>query len=455
VFKTDEIIKATGGKLIQGNLSDKIGAISTDSRRLKSGDGDAFLALKGNNFDGHDFITEALKSKVTCLIVEREPDCLIPKQIAIIRVKDTALALGDIASSQRKKFNLPVIAVTGSNGKTTTKEMVAWILSGNARVLKNEGTKNNSIGLPQTLIQLTEKDNFAVVEIGTNHFGQVDYLARIAQPNIGLITNIASSHLEFLKDLNGVLKEKLTLLDNLKKPAIAVLCADDKLLKSVIVGKNKAKYVFSYGIDEKSDFYASAIRLKGVRVEFKVNSKFDFTLSTLGYYNIYNALGAISVCRILGLGYPEIAGRLSNFKFPKGRLNLIECKGFRFIDDTYNANPSSFKAALMALGAVKCKGKKILIMGDMLELGKQKELLHRQIARSIINTCDLLVAVGSLSRLTAQAAGDGGFERKNIFYCDSALEARDLLFKKILPGASDLILVKGSRSMKMEKVLEV
>lgn len=453
MFKADEIIKATGGKLVQGKLSDKIAAISTDSRGLKSRG--AFLALKGNNFDGHDFIAEALKSKVTCLIVERAPGCLIPKEITIIRVKDTALALGDIAGFQRQKFNLPVVAVAGSNGKTTTKEMIAWILSGNSRVLKNEGTKNNSIGLPQTLIQLTEKDNFAVVEIGANHFGEVDYLARIAQPNIGLITNIASSHLEFLKDLKGVLKEKLTLLDNLKNPAIAVLCADDKLLKPVIVRENKSKHVFSYGIDEKSDFYASAIRLEGARVEFKVNRKFDFALSTLGYYNIYNALGAISVCRMLGFGYPEISARLSNFKFPKGRLNLIEREGVKFIDDTYNSNPLSFKAALSALRAVKCEGRKILVMGDMLELGKRKELLHRQIARSITNTCDLFVAVGSLSRLSAQAAGDAGFKRKNIFYCDTALEARDLLFKKLLPGASDLVLVKGSRSMKMEEVLGV
>ncbi len=453
MFKVNEIIKATGGKLVQGNLSDKSGPISTDSRRLKQGE--TFLALKGNNFDGHDFITQALESKVTGLIVEKDLVCPVPEGIAIIRVKDTTLALGNIANFQRQKFNLPLIAVTGSNGKTTTKEMIAWILSANARVLKNEGTKNNAIGLPQTLIQLTNQDRFAVVEIGTNHFGEVDYLAKIAQPNIGLITNIAPSHLEFLKDLNGVLREKSTLLDHLEKPAIAVLCADDKLLKRLIVEKNKERHVFSYGIDEKSDFCASAIRVNDGRVEFKVNRKFNFALSTLGYYNIYNALGAITVGRILGLGYPEIAARLSSFKFPKGRLNFIECKGLRFIDDTYNANPFSFKAALTALDSIKCKGKKILVMGDMLELGKQKELLHRQIARSITNTCDVLVAVGSLARLTAEAAGESGFKKENIFLCENSQEARDLLLNKILPGRSDLIMVKGSRSMKMEEVLEI
>ncbi|MDD5477137.1 MAG: UDP-N-acetylmuramoyl-tripeptide--D-alanyl-D-alanine ligase [Candidatus Omnitrophica bacterium] len=453
MFKVNEIIKATGGKLIQGKLRDKFEVVSTDSRRLKPGE--AFLALKGNNFDGHDFIAEVLKSGVRCLIVERMPECLIPGRIAVIKVKDTTLALGDIARFQRQKFKLPVIAVTGSNGKTTTKEMIAWVLSDNARVLKNEGTKNNQIGLPQTLIQLCEKDNFAVVEIGTNHFGEVNYLAKIARPNIGVITNIGLSHLEFLKDLNGVLKEKSTLLDNLAKPSLAVLCADDKLLKRIIIRRNRGAHVFTYGINEQSDFCASAIKFRNGKLEFKVNSKFVFALSTLGHYNIYNALGAISVSRILGLSYPEIAARLAAFKFPKGRLNLIKFKGLTFIDDTYNSNPLSLEAALAALAAAKCKGKKILIMGDMLELGRQKELLHRQIARSITNTCDVLVAVGSLARLTAQAAAEGGFKRKDIFYCPGAAQAGDLLFDKISPGASDIILVKGSRSMKMEEVFKV
>ncbi|MDD5465895.1 MAG: UDP-N-acetylmuramoyl-tripeptide--D-alanyl-D-alanine ligase [Candidatus Omnitrophica bacterium] len=453
MFKVNEIIKAAGGKLIQGKPADRLKTVSTDSRGIKPQE--AFLALKGNNFDGHDFIAGALKSGAGGLIVERMPECPIPEGIAVVKVKDTTLALGDIARFQRQKFKLPVIAVTGSNGKTTTKEMIAWILSGNARVLKNEGTKNNQIGLPQTLIRLSEKDDFAAVEIGTNHFGEVDYLARIACPNIGVITNIGLSHLEFLRNLNGVLKEKSTLLDNLAKPGIAVVCADDKLLKRIITRKDKGAHVFTYGINEKSDFCASAIKFRNAKLEFEVNSKFVFALSTLGYYNIYNALAAISVSRILGLSYPEIAARLAAFKFPKGRLNLIEFKGLTFIDDTYNSNPLSLEAALTALTAAKCKGKKILIMGDMLELGRQKELLHRQIARSITNTCDVLVAVGSLARITAQAAAEGGFKRKDIFCCASAPQARDLLFDKISPGVSDIILVKGSRSMKMEEVFKV
>jgi UDP-N-acetylmuramoyl-tripeptide--D-alanyl-D-alanine ligase len=452
VFKVDEIIKATGGKLIQGNLQDKLKGISTDSRRLKSQE--AFLALKGENFDGHNFISVALKSGAACVIGEKITGLLIPKNIAIVEVKDTTLALGDIARFKRKEFNKPVIAVSGSNGKTTVKDMIAWVLSGNAQVLKNDGTKNNQVGLPQTLIQLKENDDFAIVEIGTNHFGEVDYLAQIARPNIGVLTNIGPSHFEFLKNLKGVFREKSGLLNNLIKPAIALLNADDEYLRSLIKQKRNGLHVFSYGIKEKSDFSTSGIKLENGKLKFVVNRKFGFVLSTLGGYNVYNALAAIAVGRIFSLGYSEIAARLADFEFPRGRLNLIEFKGLKFIDDTYNSNPLSLKSALIALDAMSCKGKKIFVMGDMLELGRQKELLHRQVAGSITNVCDVLVTVGSLSALTAQAARACGFKSKDIFCCTSAEQARDLLFNKVSPQSRDVILVKGSRAMKMEEVFK-
>jgi len=452
MFKVKEIIQATGGLLLAGDGAQKIAGISTDSRGIKAKE--AFLALRGKNFDGHDFIAQALRAKASCIIVEDRPKEIIPARLAVIKVKDTTLALGEIARFQRQKFNLPVVAITGSNGKTTTKEMVAWVLSAKARVLKNEGTKNNQIGLPQTLIQLSPNDKFAVVEIGTNHFGEVDYLAKIACPNIGIITNIGPSHLEFLKDLKGVFKEKSSLLNNLSGPAIALVNADDASLGSLIRDKRRACRVFSYGINTKSDFSASAIRIENGKVRFKVNSKSNFELSSLGVYNVYNALAAIACGRILGLSYAQMCLRLAEFKFPRGRLNLVKSGGLKFIDDTYNSNPLSLKAALDTLNAVGCCGRKILVMGDMLELGRQKELLHRQIAWSITNSCDLLIAVGSLARITAEAALRYGWQAKRIFCCDHAAQARKLLLGKVAAQADDLILVKGSRSMKMEEVLE-
>jgi len=453
VFKVNEIIKATHGLLIRGNLQDKLSGISTDSRGLKPGD--AFLALKGNNFDGHDFIPAALRSKAACVIAEKTTGLMVPRGRALIRVKDTTLALGDIARFQRQKFDLPVIAVTGSTGKTTTKEMIAQVLSARARVLRNEGTKNNQIGLPQTLIKLKAKDDFAVVEIGTNHFGEVDYLAGIALPNIGVVTNIGPAHLEFLKDLKGVFREKLGLLNNLSRPAIALLNSDDKFLRALINKKRTGPQIFSFGINEKSDFSASKIRLGHGHLRFKVNGKFDFALSTPGSYNIYNALPAIALGRIFGMDYRKIASRLAAFKFPKGRLNLIKFRGVMFIDDTYNSNPLSLRRSLEALKNIKCKGRRILVMGDMLELGRQKESLHREIAGSITDICDLLVTAGDLARLTADSAASLGLKSGNIFRCSCAQEARDLLFNKISPGPDDLVLVKGSRSMKMEEVFKV
>ena len=453
MFTIDEIIQATSGTLIQGNRLDKIGGISTDSRGLKPQE--AFLALKGKNFDGHNFISSALKSGAVCIIVEKAISLKIPKDISFIKVRNTTLALGNLARFKRNNFRKPVIAVTGSNGKTTVKDMIAWVLSENSRVLKNDGTKNNQIGLPQTLIQLKECDDFAVVEIGTNHFGEVDYLAAIARPNIGVLTNIGASHLEFLNNLKGVLKEKSGLLSNLATPSIALLNADDQYLRHLIKQGKKGVHLFSYGIKEKSDFSADRIKLKSGRISFRVNRKFDFRLSTLGAHNVYNALVAIAVGRILGLEFNEIASRVADFDFPKGRLKLIKVKGLRFIDDTYNSNPLSLSNALAALNTIECKGKKILIMGDMLELGEQKELLHRQVAGSITNVCDVLVSVGNLAAITAKAAKARGFIGKNIFCCANTQEARDLLFNKISPGAKDIILVKGSRSMKMEEVLKL
>jgi UDP-N-acetylmuramoyl-tripeptide--D-alanyl-D-alanine ligase len=453
MFKINEIVQATKGQLIQGNQSGKVTGISTDSRKIKATE--AFLTLIGRNFDGHDFIAGVLKRKVGCIIVEKKPGFRLPENVAVIQVKDTTLALGDIARFQRQKIGLPVVAVTGSNGKTTTKEMISWVISAQSQVLKNEGTKNNQVGLPQTLIGLSKNDDYAVVEIGTNHFGEVDYLSKIARANIGVITNIGHSHLEFLKNLKGVAKEKMALFSNLVSPGIGIFNADDKLLRDSLSRKFRKQNIFSFGVKEKCDFRASDIKLNNGKVEFKVNSKFRFELSSPGQYNVYNALGAIAVGRVLGMSYQVIRARLAAFKFPKGRLNPVRLRGLNFIDDTYNSNPLSLGRAMEALASLPCKGRKILVMGDMLELGKQKELLHRQIAWSITNSCDLLVAVGNLARITASSCRKNGFGAKQVFCCASSSEARDLLFKKIRLNARDLVLVKGSRSMKMEEVLKV
>ncbi|MCX5707356.1 MAG: UDP-N-acetylmuramoyl-tripeptide--D-alanyl-D-alanine ligase [Candidatus Omnitrophica bacterium] len=457
MFRVDELLKATAGKLVSGNKNSTIKGISIDSRNIKKGD--AFLAIRGENFDGHEFIPQAIKKGASCVIKEASKcqTCLPVgrsvklSKLAVIEVKDTTNALGDIARFNRRKFNIPVIAVSGSNGKTTTKELIAWILSKKFKVLKNEGTKNNHIGLPLTLLKLDNSYDIAVVEIGTNHFGEVGYLADICQPTIAVITNIGSSHLEYFKDLSGVFKEKYTLIKHLQQPGLAILNCDDVFLRQEVLRKTRTPFTLSVGIRSKSDFFTSAIKDTDGEIKFKVNQKFKFTLKALGYYNIYNALEAIAVARVLGMEYRDIAKRIATFNLPKSRLNLIKFKGISFIDDTYNSNPLSLKQALDVLENFKTSGRKILVMGDMLELGSKASDLHLEAIEKALKFCQSLICVGRLSKIAAEACG----AKKNIFTCETSFEARKILFKEVCVAKNDIVLVKGSRRMMMEEVFKI
>ncbi|MCX5703469.1 MAG: UDP-N-acetylmuramoyl-tripeptide--D-alanyl-D-alanine ligase, partial [Candidatus Omnitrophica bacterium] len=310
-----------------------------------------------------------------------------------------------------------------------------------------------------------------VLEIGTNHFGEVGYLAKIAKPNIAIITNIGPSHLGYFKNLEGVFKEKGALLDNLKEPSIAILNADDGLLREKVIAKRGRPIVFGFGIKNPADFRATDIKIINTKIEFSVNKKYrftpldgrskidkaerhltGFTLKALGYYNIYNALAVVAIARLFGMGYKDIADRLASFNFLENRLKLIELDKVRFINDTYNSNPLSLKQALDTLSNFKTKGKKIFVMGDMLELGRGEELFHSQAGCQIPGVCDIFITVGRLSKITASAARRCGMNSKNIFTCESSIQARDILFKGLSIKPDDIVLVKGSRAMRMEEV---
>ncbi|MDP3732619.1 MAG: UDP-N-acetylmuramoyl-tripeptide--D-alanyl-D-alanine ligase [Candidatus Omnitrophota bacterium] len=472
MFRVNELIEATKGALINQARNTVIRGISIDSRTIHPQD--AFIAIKGNNFDGHDFIDEAIKKGASCIIVHSSEFIVhSKKKVSIIKVNDTTKALGDIARFQRIKFNIPVIAVTGSNGKTTTKEMIAHILSRKFKVLKSEGTKNNQIGLPLTLLKLDGSCDIAVLEVGTNHFGEVEYLTKICQPNIGIITNIGPSHLEYLGNLGGVLREKYALIKNLKEPRIAILNADDSLLRKQVVRKIKDPVILGFGIKHKSDLFATDIKILNGKIEFRVNQKYKFTpldrrskiskddrhltgfrLNTPGYYNIYNALAAITVARILGLAYKDIILKLNTFDFPQGRLKFRELNSVKFIDDTYNANPISLRQALNVLANCRTAGRKIFVMGDMSELGSYKKSFHCQAGREAARCCDVFITVGNLSKLAAQAAKAYRFDSRNIFTCRTINQARNILFNRLSLKNDDLVLVKGSRSMKMEEIFK-
>lgn len=452
MFKIDELLKATGGSLLQAGAETPVIGISTDTRTLKKGE--AFIAIKGDNFNGQDFIDQAVKKKAAAIILSSgfRVQGSGKKKIAVIKVKDAVKALGDIAAFHRDRFDIPVIAVTGSNGKTTTKEMLSWMVSLKYKVLKNEGTKNNHIGLPQALLGLDNSHQIAILEIGTNHFGEVAYLAKICRPTIGLITNIGPSHLQHFNDLKGVLKEKSSLLKFLESPRIAVLNADDVLLRGCLDKKDLIG--IGFGLVKKTDFSASKIIRTGGKTGFLVNGKHRFLLNSPGLHNIYNSLAAIAVARIFSIGYKELKNRMIKFEFPKGRLKMGRLGQAKVIDDTYNSNPASLRQALNTLDNFKTRGRKIFIMGDMMELGEKTESFHHRIADGLKDICDIFISVGSLSRLTADSAGKDGFDRRNIFRCQSSLKAREILFKEINLRKDDVVLVKGSRRMKMEEILK-
>lgn len=460
MFKVLELLEATGGRLIGPVNTVGIRGISIDSRTIKPQS--AFIAIKGSNFDGHNFMAEAIKKGASCIIKEVANKKLPQKvkrearKVVFIEVKDTVKALGDIARFQRKKnLSVPVIAITGSNGKTTAKEMIAHILSKKFKVLKNEGTKNNQIGLPLTLINLKSCHDMAVLEVGTNHPGEIEYLARICQPNIGIIINIGPSHLEYLHNLEGVLREKYKIIENLEKPYIGILNADNDLLKRKVFTRIGKENILGFGMKNYCDFFASNIKNISEGLEFCIKQKYRFTLKTLGYYNIYNALAAIAVARLFGIKYTDIAGELATFDFPQGRLKFIKINNIQFIDDTYNSNPLSLSLALDVLANFKTKGRKIFVMGDMLELGSYEKRFHYQAGQKAAGCCDIFIAVGKLSKLAANAAKASNFDSKNIFTCQTASHARSILFKKVSVKKDDIVLVKGSRLMKMEEILKI
>jgi len=450
MFKVSELVAVTGGNLISQADNIIVSGISIDSRTIKSDQ--VFLAIKGDNFDGHDFIEAVIRKGVKVIIAEDfKAQFKNNKSVAIILVKDTVKALGRIANFHRKKFDLPVIAVTGSNGKTTTKEMISWVLSKKYKVLKNEGTKNNHIGLPLTLLNLNSTHDIVVVEIGTNHFGEIGYLTSIACPNIGVITNIGPSHLAFLKSLKGILSEKCSLLKGLSKPGIAILNYDDPLLRKEALKFKKDAFLMGVGYKNNADFKAKSLKSSCRGIEFTVNKKFKFTLGTLGYYNMYNALNSIAIGRIFGMAYPDIIALIRTFSPPKSRLNFKELEGIRFIDDTYNSNPLSLKQALGVLKDFKVRGRKIFIMGDMLELGRDSKSFHIQAIKDALKICDNLVTVGIITGSLKKVFS----KERGAFFCKDSLQAKDFLFNNLHVTKDDIVLVKGSRAIKTEEVFKI
>ncbi len=454
-IKATDVIKACGGELLSGDPEIKITGVSTDTRTIAAGD--LFFALTGESSDGHKFLHDALARGAAGVVVSRKVEA---RQLAI-RVDDTLVALGELAAFYRSKFDPVVIGVTGSVGKTTTKEMIAAVVAARGPVLKNAGNFNNEIGLPLTLLQLTPKHETAVVEMAMRGAGQIAYLARIARPSIGVITNIHMTHIELLGSMDAIAGAKGEILDYLPPSpsgggvGAAVLNADDAYFETL--SRRAKSRVISFGEGPKADVRAISAGLdsKGC-CAFQVQTprgSFDVRIPVPGEHNIKDALAAIAVGEVLGIDHDYMREALAKYTPPEKRSNVIPTRrGFVIIDDTYNASPASVTSALKTLAMME-GDRKIAILGDMLELGDHAVDAHVEIGRVVKETgVDMLVVVGELSKLTSRSAIDAGLPVESVLEFDDSYQAAREVPAKI--RERDVVLVKGSRSMKMERVVE-
>jgi UDP-N-acetylmuramoyl-tripeptide--D-alanyl-D-alanine ligase len=439
-----EIAAATSGRLIGADL--RVQALSTDTRELASGD--LFVALRGERFDAHDFIADAVAAGAGALVVDRDVEASVP----LIRVDDTLRALGRLAAWWRRRFDIPVAGITGSNGKTTVKEMLAGILSGLGAGVVTRANLNNEVGAPLTLLGLTPANRYAVIEMGARKPGDIAYLAGIAAPTVAVITNAAPAHLAGFGDIAGVARAKGEIFAGLPADGIAVMNADDPRvgLWQVMAGTRR---MLSFGLRHPADVSAQAVRANdapGCSFDLCTPAgRVAIDLQLPGRHNVMNALAAAALAHAIGMPLAGIARGLQAMRPVTGRLQSRAGVGdIRVIDDTYNANPGSVKAALEVL-ATCGSGIKLLVLGDMGELGNAARALHEQIGRQArVIGVDRIYALGELASVAAGVFGNGARH----FDSHEALIAG---LRADLAGiASATVLVKGSRSMRMERVVD-
>ena len=443
MFTVKDILIAVKGKLLSGNTDEILTGLSTDTRKIKKGE--LFLAIKGDRFDGHSFILDAVSKGAGGVLVQEggitNANFKLP-DVSFISVSDSIKALGDIGNFHRSRFSIPIIGITGSNGKTTAKEMVFAILSKKFNALKNFGTENNNIGVPLTLLRLNSEHNIAVLEMGTNHLGEIRRLSEIARPTVTIITNVGPSHLEYLEDMETVLKAKVEILEYMDPGGKLILNADDEYLRTI---KTNLKTVW-FGFDKQADFYADKINLEPDGINFRLNGKWDISLGVLGRHNVSNALSAIACAWDFGISIEEIRDALKEFRVPNMRMEVKRFGDIKIINDTYNANPQSMKQAIEALRDMATEGRKILIAGDMLELGTFSGRFHHLVGKQAAESgFDLIVAVGKLAEHVGKGAQEAGMSERKIKLCVLMKDARAKVATLIKKG--DTILVKGSRAV--------
>ena len=454
-----EIAGIVGGRLHVPDpaLRDsRITGVCSDTRRI--GAGNLFVAISGERYDGHDFVPEAMRSGACASLVavdwhDGRPDRESPDRPdrpdgARIVVPEVLPALQAFAGWHRSRFDLPVIAVTGSSGKTTTKNMMASVLGERYRVFKTPGNLNSQLGVSESLFSLQKDHGAAVLELGMNRAGELNRLARMTRPSVGVITNVGPAHIEFFDSIEGIARAKGELLDHLPADGHAVLNADDRLVMKQ-AGRTSAQVItFGRGAGAGVRLARSRTELSGST--FALSDGAAFRINLMGEHQVMNAVAAVAVGRLFGIDDKRIARALQRVEPTPMRMEYRQMGSVHLIDDTYNANPASMKAALDALASTG--GRKLVVLGDMLELGEMGKAAHREIGKRAADVAERIITVGTLARGIAEAAMDQGMPASRVVSCSSNDEAA----AEVLAGISDgdVVLVKGSRGMGMEAIVE-
>jgi UDP-N-acetylmuramoyl-tripeptide--D-alanyl-D-alanine ligase len=447
--RLEQIAQFAQAKICAGKENVSVAKISTDSRTVKRGD--LFVALRGENFDGHKFVEAAANAGAIGALVETNWAGRVPEGFALLRAADTLRAYQELAANYRKSLQLKVLAITGSNGKTSTKDFAAAVLIRRFKVTKTEGNFNNHVGLPRTMLEATSQDEVAVWEIGMNHPGEIAALAKIAMPDAAIITNIGIAHIEFMGSLEAIAKEKGALVDVIGPQGTVILNADDPF-SAAIAARTRARVIFA-GIASGS-VTAGEISQSANGSDFTILEgahRCRAQLPVPGLHMVQNALLAVAAGRVFGLSLEECASGLVAAPLTKARLQIKEIRGVQFIDDSYNANPDSMKAALRTLVELDAEGKRIAVLGEMGELGGESERGHGEVGEeAAILGIDQLITIGKLGENIARAAEKAGLAKS--ITVETTAEAAHVLGELAVPG--DLVLVKGSRLARTERVLE-
>jgi UDP-N-acetylmuramoyl-tripeptide--D-alanyl-D-alanine ligase len=454
----EEIVSATGGKVEGRAKASRFDEIVTDSSKVKRGS--VFVALKGERFDGHRFVKDAINRGAGCLVVHEALRAADLRSVTAVKVSDTLRALGDLAHFRSEQYAPKVLAITGSNGKTTTKEMLAAILQRaslnrqplKGRVLKTQGNFNNLVGLPLTLLRLRKRHRVLVVEMGTNRPGEIERLAEIAAPDVAIITSVAPAHLEGLNSLAGVAKEKGALFSGMRAGGTIVVNLDDPWVRRLGQKFGGKKITYGEGGQIRADS-GSLLDSGAMRFTLRAgHQRAQVRLNFVGHHNIANALGAAAMAYSLGISLPTIRRGLESVKPYSMRMQLEKWRGIGIINDAYNANPASMIAAIKTLAQINSRGERIAVLGDMFELGKQSQREHLRLGSHLAQAgLDRAYLLGKRAPDIRKGALRGGMKSNQVIVGESHSDIGQRLRVHLKKG--DWLLIKGSRGMKMETVL--